>query len=190
MKIFSLALIAVLSTVHAAVTPSDEPSPPEPTVLESFVARPTIVFDLTAEVGSLQSVDASLAVTAVIARDTARPGERMKGVRFVMENNLGVDQVYLDLAQLTQLIEDLAAIDGGIAEPKAEVDAPFRVEGTGACRKPARPVRILCPSYRVGPDWAGMHLAAYGGPVYIYPEQRPPALKALVKQAIVLLRAR
>jgi hypothetical protein len=190
MKIFSLGLITVLSTVHAAVTSSDEPSPPEPTVLESFVGRPTVVFDLVAEVGSLQSADASVAVSAVIARDTGRPGERMKGVRFVMENNLGIDLVYLDEAQLTLLMQDLAVIDGGIAGQKAEVDAPIRVEGTGACWMPARPVRILCPSYRVGPDWAGLHLAAYGGQVYIYPEQRPAALEALVKQAIALLRAR
>jgi len=189
MKIFSLALIAILSTVHAAFASSDEPAPPEPTVLESFVAKPTVVLDLAEVVGSLRSSDASVAVAAVIASDSARPGERMKGVRFVMENDTGVDQVYLDEAQLTLLIEDLAAIDGGIAELKAEGGAPIRVQGTGACWMPARPMRILCPSYRVGPDCTGMHLAAYGSSRgFIYPKQRPAELKALVEQAIARLQ--
>jgi hypothetical protein len=189
MKVFSLALIAVVSIVHTAVASSDEESPSEPTGLESFVAKPTVVLDLAEEVGSLRSSDATVAVAAVIATDTARPGERMKGVRFVLENNTGADQVYLDETQLALLIDDLAGIDGGIPELKTGGGAPIRVQGTGACWMPARPMRILCPSYRVGPDWTGMHLAAYGSQGFIYPEQRPAELKALVEQAIARLRA-
>jgi hypothetical protein len=48
-------------------------------------------------------------------------------------------------------------------------------------------MRILCPSYRVGPDWAGLTLAVYGGRGFEYPERRPAELAALVRQALKLL---
>jgi hypothetical protein len=187
LKIFSLALIAIVSIVHACVASGDERSAPAPTGLESFVAKPTVVLDVAEEVGSLRSGDASVVVAAVIASDTALPGVRMRGVRFVMENNTGADRVYLDETQLALLIEDLAGIDGGIPELEAGGGAPTRVQGTAACWMPARPMRILCPSYRVGPDWTGLHLAAYGSPGFMYPNQRPAELKALVEQAIARL---
>lgn len=49
---------------------------------------------------------------------------------------------------------------------------------------PARPMRILCPSYRIGPDWAGLILAVYGGRGFEYPERRPAELATLIGQAI------
>lgn len=49
---------------------------------------------------------------------------------------------------------------------------------------PARPLRLLCPSYRIGPDWAGLTLAVYGGRGFEYPEHRPAELATLIGQAI------
>ena len=189
MKNSSLALIAIVSIGGGGVAFTDGRSPTEPTGLESFIAQPTVVLDLAELVGTLESQDASVAVTVVIASDTARPGERMRGLRFVMENNTGAGQAYLDEAQVATLLDDLAGIEGGIAELEAGGDAPYRVQGTGACWMPTRPMRILCPSYRVGPDWTGMHLAVYGGRGFSYPGVRPSALAALVRQAVARLSA-
>jgi hypothetical protein len=93
------------------------------------------VLDLAEDVASLRSSDASVAIAAVVASDTGRPGVRMQGLRFVMENSTKLEA-------------------GG---------SPYRVQGTGACWMPALPMRILCPSYRIGPDWARLTLAVYAG---------------------------
>lgn len=187
MKIFSLlAMLAIVTTVHSGVAFSDTRPSPVPTDLESFVARTTVVLDLAEDVGSLRSTDASVAVAAVIASDTGRPGERMPGLRFVMENNTGSDQAYLDETQLAALLDDLSGIETGIPELESG-SSPYRVQGTGACWMPERPLRILCPSYRIGPDWAGLTLSVYGGRGFEYPERRPAELAALIRRATARL---
>ena len=185
MKNLPLVLAVVLASPVAA---AHEPAPPEPTALESFVARPTVVLDRAETVGRIESSDATVTVAAIVASDTARPGERMQGLRFVMTNDKGADQVYLEDAYLAQLREDLAGIEGGIPELEAS-QAGASVQGTGACWMPQRPMRILCPSYRVGPEGSSFGLAAYGGPRFTYPGQRPAAFAALVEQAIAQLDA-
>lgn len=184
MKCFPLrAMLAVVTTIHSGAAFSDARSPPEPTALESFIAEQGVVLDLAEEVGSLRSTDASVAIAAVIASDTGRPGVRMRGLRFVMENNTGTDRAYLDETQLAALLDDLAGIETGIPELEAG-GSPYRVQGTGACWMPARPMRILCPSYRIGPDWTGLTLAVYGGRGFEYPDHRPAELAALIRRAI------
>ena len=170
-------------TMQCGIALSDAHPSPSPTDLESFVAQPGVILDLDEDIGSLRSTDASVAVATVIASDTGRPGERMRGLRFVMENNTGSDQAWLDETQLAVLLDDLSGIETGIPEMQS-ADSPYRVQGTGACWMPARPMRILCPSYRIGPDWAGLTLAVYGGRVFEYPERRPAELAALIRQAI------
>lgn len=187
MKNFSLTLV-VATVVTLNVSADDRPSP-APTALEAFVARPTVVLDVGEVVGGFESKDASVMVIAIVATDTAHPGVRMTGLRFDLADNAGADRVYLDARELAQLREDLAGIEGGIPELEAEGGAPVRVQGTGACWMPPRPTRILCPSYRVGPDGRGMHLAAYGSRNFSYPGERPAALAALVERALARLEA-
>ena len=187
MRSFPLrAMLAIITTIQSGVAFSDARSPPEPTALEFFVAQPSVMLDLAEDLGSLRSTDASVAVAAVIASDTGRPGERMQGLRFLMENNTGSDQAYLDETQLAALLDDLSGIETGIPELESG-NSPYRVQGTGACWMPERPMRILCPSYRIGPDWAGLTLAVYGGRGFEYPERRPAELAALIRQALVRL---
>lgn len=183
MNNWSLALVVALTSPVAS---AHDPTPPEPTALESFVARPTVVLELAETVGMIETIDATVTVAAIVATDTASPGERMTGLRFVMSSNKGTEQVYLDHAYLGQLREDLAGIEGGIPELEAS-KAGAGVQGTGACWMPQRPMRILCPSYRVGPEGSSFGLAAYGGLGFNYPGKRPAAFTALVEQAIAQL---
>ena len=187
MKIFSLALIAIVSIVHSGDAASEERPRPEPTGLESFVAKPTVVLDLAEEVGSLKSSDASVTVAAVIASDTARPGEQMKGARFSLENNAGADLIYLGEAEIRALLKDLADIERGIPELKAGDGAPWRVQGTASCWMPAEPRRILCPNYHVGPEGSGFGLAPFGSNGYAFPDRRPTEFAALLERAMARL---
>lgn len=185
MKKFLLALAAVTVSPIAA---AHEPAVTGPTALESFIARPSVVLDRETVVGTLRSADASVSVAAIVASDSARPGERMTGLRFDLSDNGGVDRTYVDASQIPQLREDLAGIEGGIPEIEAS-QAGASVQGTGACWMPPQPTRILCPSYRVGPEGRGLQLAAYGGRTFNYPGERPAALSALVEQAARQLEA-
>ena len=128
MKIFPLlALLAIVTTIPSGVVFSDARPSPVPTDFESFVASPTVVLDLDEAVGSLRSTDASVVVAAAIASDTGRPGERMRGLRFVMESNTGSDQAWLDQTQLAALLDDLCGIEAGIPELESS-GSPYRVQ--------------------------------------------------------------
>lgn len=170
------------------IASAEDRPPTEPTALESFVARPTVVLDLAEAVGGFESKDASVAVLAIVATDTARAGQRMTGLRIDLSDASSTDWVYLDAAQLTLLREDLAGIEVGIPELEAG-QAGVNVQGTGACWMPTRPTRILCPSYRVGPEGRGLQLAAYGGRTFNYPGKYPAALAVYVERGIARLDA-
>ena len=183
MKTFLLALVAV---VVSPIVAAHEPPVTQPTALESFIARPSVVLDRETVVGTLRSADASVSVAAIVASDSAKAGERMSGLRFDLSDNGGADRAYVDASQLGRLREDLAGIEDGIPELEAS-QAAASVQGTGACWMPPQPTRILCPSYRVGPEGRGLQLAAYGGRSFNYPGERPAALAALVEQAVAKL---
>ncbi|HEX9707560.1 MAG TPA: hypothetical protein VGA24_07965 [Steroidobacteraceae bacterium] len=162
----------------------------EPTAFESFVSKPSVVIELTQSIGMLGSTDATAEVTALVAHDTAKPGERMRGVRLTLANNTAVEHLYLDAGELATAISELAEIESGVAELKSGSDAPTRVQGTGRCWLPERPMRILCPSYRVGPDGMGLGLAVWGGSGFSFPERRPSDFAALINQATATLESR
>lgn len=148
-----------------------------------------MVVEFTQSIGTLTGTDATVEVVALVAHDTAQPGERMRGVRMTMENNTGREQVYLDDAELAAAKNELAEIEGGVAEREAEPGAPYRVQGTARCWRPERPMRILCPSYRVGPDGSGLGLGVLGGSGFSLPGRKPSELGAPIGQAAAALDA-
>jgi hypothetical protein len=162
---------------------------PEPTAFESFIADPNVIVEFEQWVGTLASGDAKVSVSALAARDTADPAKRMRGLRLTMEDNAGSDSVHLDESQFAALQDDLASVERLQASMRKESGAPYRVAGTEACWMPERPSRILCPSYRIGPDWTGLLLAAYGGRAFEFPDRRPVELSTLIDQAQAALPA-
>ena len=161
----------------------------EPTELEAFVARPGVAIEFSQAVGTIESSDARVEVTALVAADTADASIRMRGLKLSMTDNSALDHVYLDESLLASLQEDLAGIDGDIAELESG-SAPYRIQGTASCWRPAHPQRILCPGYRIGPDWSGMTLGAYGSNGFAFPSRRPADLAVLIERAIEALPAR
>jgi hypothetical protein len=181
-----LALIAAIATQAAAA----QQAAVEPTSFESWILQPDVVVEFEQLAGSIVSSDASLEVTGVIAADTANPLERRHGLRLRFTNNAGQDQIHLDRAHVTVAIDDLGEIESGIAELESGNGAPWRVQGTARCWRPARPMRILCPGYGIGPEGAGLQLAAYGGSQFTFPGRRPAELSLLMEQALALLASR
>jgi len=186
MKLFASAVLILISIATPAFAQS---SAPEPTPFEAFALKPGVVIVFTQQVGSIESSDASVKISALIISDTANPSEQMRGVRFTVASNAALDHVFLDEAQLAAMKRDLVDIEAGIPELKANQNAPYQVQGTGSCWMPPRPVRIMCPSYRVGPDWSGLTLSAYGGPDFAYPGRKPSELVELIDRAVADLQA-
>lgn len=183
---------ALLFAIAAGITfpASAVDRPIEPTAFEAFVSKPSVVVEFTQSVGKLGSDDATAEVFAIVAQDTERPGERMQGVRLTLENNTAIEHLYLDAGELATAKSELAEIEGGIAELKSGTDAPYRVQGTGRCWQPERPMRILCPSFRLGPDGMGLGLAVWGGSGFSFPGRKPSELEPLIDQATATLQAR
>ena len=161
----------------------------EPTALESFVADPDGVIAFSEPVGTIQSSDATLEVTAVVAESTADESRRLRGVKISLQDNGGIDHVWLDESQLSQTQGELAEIESGIADLERRDSAPWRAQGTASCWMPARPERILCPGYLVGPDGSRMTLGAYGADGFEFPARRPSELAALIERAIAAFPA-
>ena len=160
----------------------------EPTDLEAFVESSGVTIVFSQALGTIESSDARVEVTALVATDTADASKRMRGLRLSMTDNSRLEQVYLDESLLATLREDLAGIEGGIPELE-KASAPYRVQGTASCWRPAHPQRILCPSYRIGPDWSGLTLGPYGSHGFEFPAHRPAELAALIERAIEALPA-
>ena len=91
------------------------------------------------------SVDSTVTVTVLVVAMRADPSQ-LRGARFELRNNGGIEQIYLDERQLTKLESDVglmelgdAAALGGASAWRAEFD------GTEACWMPNPAQRILCP---------------------------------------------
>ena len=182
-----LFLGLVLST-HIGIAVAQTPAP-EPTSFESFATKPNTVVLFTKEVGSLDSSDAKVTVTALSVEDTATPVNAMRGVRFDLENNVGLNRVYLSKSQLELLLQELALLERGISRQIKENRALYSIQGTASCWMPDPALRILCPGYRINPRWSGFTLAAFGGCTFALPGHAPSALSKLIELAIIDLEA-
>lgn len=162
-------------------------STPKPTPFEEFAASTNAVVSFTHRIGVIESSDAKATVIALIIDNSASPTNKMRGVRIDLEDNGGMDHVYLDESQFDELLRDLAGIEANISRLENEGGAPYRVHGTGSCWMPDPAFRILCPSYRVGPDWSGFTLAAFGGHTFALPDRVPSELTELIEQVVTEL---
>ncbi len=177
----------MLST-HIGIAVAQTPAP-EPTSFESFATKPNTVVLFTKEVGSLDSSDAKVTVTALSVEDTETSVGAMRGVRIDLENNAGADRVFLSESQLELLLQELVLLESGISRMENYDGAGVRIRGTESCWMPDPALRILCPGYRVSPRWSGFTLAAFGGCTFALTGHAPSALSKLIELAIIDLEA-
>jgi hypothetical protein len=161
-----------------------------PTAFESFVANPAVIVELEQWIGALDSRDAKVSVTVIVAYDSAETARRMRGERLTMEDNGGSESVHVEESAFPALRRDLADVASFATRMKSEDDhTPWRVSGTVSCWMPRQPERILCPSYRIGPEGSGLMLAAYGGATFVFPDRQPAELATLIDRAAAALAA-
>jgi hypothetical protein len=163
---------------------------PTPTALEAFASAPDTRIKQAIDVGQLESADALLSMTAlVLANDGHQAGE-MKGVRFALKNNVGMDTVYLDPAQLDRLRRDLNGLEIG-KEALADLErdepggtAPYMVQGTESCWNPKSTARIMCPGAYTSPDGSGLSLHALFSADFQFPNKSAKDLLQLVEASL------
>jgi hypothetical protein len=164
----------------------------EPTAFESFVTRASVVVEVDEPVGWIVSTDSTQAIALPVARSARNSRRRNLRARLradLANSNAGQGRMHADGAEVEAATEDVAGVEDAVSARKAEAGASWRVQGTGSCRRPARPMRIRCPSYGVEPDGSGLWLSAYGGTGFSFPGHRPAELATLLKQAAGALRA-
>jgi hypothetical protein len=174
---------AAASVVAAAVSCANAA---EPTAFERFATDPGTAVEVVRDLGSLTSVDATVRVTLLVG--AARiDNARMRGVRFELRNNGGVEQVYLDELQLEQLLGELDLMGSLKDEAFSGRTAGMQVLGTESCWMPTPALRILCPEVQRAPAWSGLRLWTFGGALFEFRDRTSADLRALVARAATAL---
>jgi len=162
-----------------------------PTAFERFATHPDSVVVASREVGSLTSVDSTVTVTVLVVAMRADPSQRMRGARFELRNNGGVEQIYLDDRQFTKLESDVGLMELGDAAAARQGEHTARgnsVTGTEACWMPNPVQRILCPELqRRAATWTGLRLWTFGGATFDFRGRNVADLRALVERAVTEL---
>jgi hypothetical protein len=187
MKTFASVVVVLVSLGSAGFA-----AQPEPTLFEAFATSPNTITKFSREVGAIDSSDATAHATVLVIEDTADSTNRMRGVRFDLVHNTGSDQVYLDEGQLRSLKREVDLIErfnARVFETSSQNLSPggTAVHGTESCWMPDPFERILCPEYRVGPDWSGLSIGTFDGWPFSFPDRGPADLIGLLDRAIAEL---
>lgn len=187
-------LASVVWLLLVASPPAFAQETPAPTQLEKLAIDPNTVTVVDRDVGGIDSTDAFMSVAVLSLEDRAHRQSRMRGVRFDLRHDAVADHVYLDETQLSLLRTEVELIDStwrttqrqsrGALAPGGTI-----AQGTASCWMPDPALRILCPSYRLGSDWSGLKVGAYGGPTFAFPDRYPSDLLELIDRAVAALAA-
>lgn len=187
-------IASVLWLLLLASPPAFVQETPAPTQLEKLAADPSTVTVVDRDVGGMDSKDAFMSVAVLSLEDGTHRQNRMLGVRFDLRHETVADRVYLDETQLSLLRTEVELIDSTwrtTQQQSRRALAPGGTiaQGTASCWMPDPALRILCPSYRLGSDWSGLKVGAYGGPTFAFPDRQPRDLLELLDRAIAELAA-
>ena len=114
----------------------------------------------------------------------------MRGARFELRNNGGIEQIYLDERQLAKLESDVGLMELGDAAAARRGERTARgnsVTGTEACWMPNPVQRILCPELQRASTWTGLRLWTFGGATFDFRDRTVADLRELVERAVTEL---
>lgn len=152
----------------------------KPTPFDEVAADANAVVSVAQRIGTIESSDAKVTVTALIVDDPAGPTKLMKGVRIDMEDQGHTDRVYLGESQFDELLRNLARTWDRASRKKEP-------GGVMSCRRADSSLRILCPSYRIDADLSGLGLRVIKGHLFSLPGRVPSDLTKLIEQAATVM---
>lgn len=182
---------ALFGLLLGATQPSGRPLPDlQPTPLEAFAQMPATHIAWSKEIARIDSSDAHAVVTALILEDTARPPDRMRGVRIDLRNQSFKDQIYLGEETLAAYRDALNEISQ-LVKMKGKQPQPGQMSYYGAgifcCQIPR--VHALGADDYIAPDSSGLRLSAYKGEEFRFPGQDAAELAKQLSEAIKQLNA-
>jgi hypothetical protein len=170
----------------------------QPTPLEAFAQLPATHVAWSSEVGRIDSSEAHAIVTALILEDTARPPDRMRGLRIHLSSGDSQDDVYLgeETLGVYKNALDQISVDAVRERSQGTSRAHLTAGGTsyvGAevfwyADKPAR-VHALDANYYFGPESSGLSVDAFKHVGFRFPDQDPSRLSAAIEAAMDQLKS-
>lgn len=181
--------IPVLCSFSAEILLCQQPAL-RPSALEAYLQQPNVQVTWSLEVGRLDSPEAQVTVTAIVAQ--ASPAQKITGVRVELANRNGIDHVYLSGEQLPALIDALNNLDNGVQEFRnARPITGYKYMGSSALRQTQPPfIHTLTASYYVAPDSSGLALSSYNREDYRFPDRRPADLVLFLSKALGELKTK
>lgn len=167
----------------------------QPTPLEAFASLPATRVAWSKEIGRLDSREAHAVVTALILEDTARPPDRMRGIRIDLSDLTSKDEVYLGE-------ETLGAYKNALDEITQSTSVSRNKERDNAARGGTdylgarlfwygdnRPrVHALNAANYIAPDSEGLTLSAFKDRGFRFPDQDALQFSAIILRAIDQLK--
>jgi hypothetical protein len=161
----------------------DQIPPLQPTPMEAFAGQSATHLAWSKEVGRIESSDSQAVITALILQDTARPPDRMRGIRIDLSSRESKDQIYLGEETLALYKNALDVIERDSMRKRNDGTARDHLmpDGTAfvgaelfwyADKRPQ--VHALNAAYYFAPDSSASTLAAVRAMVSSYPTDRRP----------------
>jgi hypothetical protein len=116
-----------------------------PTPLEELASRPDVEVLCEREIERFAHEDAVVTIAATAMQAPEPPAMRMQGVRVVLSDEFGSDEVYLDAKDTLKVLLDIVRLENEMsALGELQPDSVF---GTGSywCFRPRPVVHMLCP---------------------------------------------
>jgi hypothetical protein len=159
-----------------------------------FAHQPATHVTWSKQVGSLDSREAHAVVVALVLEDTAKPPDRMRGVRINFSGPDSSDEVYLGeetLGVYKSALDEIRRTILDFRNNARDYLAPGGTSYLGACifrsDKPHR-VHTLSAAYYFASDSEGLSLSTFKQREFRFPDQDPSQLSAAITVAIDQLK--
>ena len=171
----------------------DQISSLQPTPMEAFAGQSATHVAWSKEVGRIESSESQAVITALILQDTARPPDRMRGIRIDLSSRESKDQIYLGEETLALYKNALDVIERDSTRKRNDGTARDRLTPDGTAFVGAelfwyadkRPqVHALNAAYYFAPDSSGLYISGCKGDGFRFPDQQASQLSQAIGRAM------
>ena len=177
-------LACAFSSVLAESQLAEEISVPEPTQLHTVATATDSKLIWAEALGDIKSTDANAAITAIEVEGS--DGERVRGLKIVLENSTSSDQLYITDSLLANLREELQELEY-TRQFYGKCQAKFRcVHGIARCRPSQTERQAYCPGRFSTPDSEGGFGLSTPRSYFLFPSVEAAKFDAVISEAIQL----